>query len=110
LSRNCRGEQLDSESIIVKVDAELEDLIPGFMKRRREDVAAMRSSLDAGDLEKIRIAGHSMKGTGGSYGFDELSVLGAALENAAVAGETARIPEIIDRLENYLDRVEVQFD
>jgi HPt (histidine-containing phosphotransfer) domain-containing protein len=101
---------VDSKSIIVKVDAELEDLIPGFMKRRREDVVALRSSLAAGDLEKIRIAGHSMKGTGGGYGFDEISVLGAALENAAVQGEAGRIPEIIDRLENYLDRVEIQFD
>ncbi len=101
---------MDSESIVVKVDAELEDLIPGFIERRREDVVALRRSLAAGDLEKIRIAGHSMKGTGGGYGLDEITAIGAELEKAATGGQDAQISEIIDRLENYLERIEIRFE
>jgi len=101
---------MSSESVIVIVDRDLEDLIPGFKERRRKDVVNLRSSLAAGDMENIRITGHSMKGTGGSYGFDEISTIGAALESAAMGGQDARISEIIDHLESYLERVEIRFE
>lgn len=101
---------MTSEKITVKVDKDLEELIPGFMQRRRGDVASIKASLSAGELDKIRITGHSMKGTGGGYGFDDLSQIGAALEKAAVAGDASKISALVDRLEKYLDNVIVQFE
>jgi HPt (histidine-containing phosphotransfer) domain-containing protein len=101
---------MSSEKITVKVDKDLEDLIPGFMQRRRGDVESLKASLSAGELDKIRITGHSMKGTGGGYGFDDLSKIGAELEKAAVAGDAGEISALVDRLEIYLDHVVVQFE
>ncbi len=100
---------MSSEKITVKVDKDLEDLIPGFMQRRRDDVASLKASLSARELDKIRVTGHSMKGTGGGYGFDDLSQIGAALEKAAVAGSVDEISTLINRLEQYLDNVVVEF-
>ena len=101
---------MTSEKITVKVDKDLEDLIPGFMQRRREDVASIRASLSAGDLDKVRITGHSMKGTGGGYGFDELSQIGSRLEKAAQAGDADAISSLVTRLEDYLDKVVVEYE
>ncbi len=101
---------MTTDQISVVVDRELEDLIPGFMQRRREDVAALRSSLAAEDMETIRICGHSMKGTGGGYGFDEISTIGSAIEQAAIAGDKAAISEMTDRLEAYLEAVVITFE
>lgn len=101
---------MSSEKITVTVDKDLEDLIPGFMQRRREDVKSLKASFSAGELDKIRITGHSMKGTGGGYGFDGLSQIGAELEKAALAGEADKIPALIDRLEGYLDSVVIEFE
>lgn len=101
---------MTSEKITVKVDKDLEDLIPGFMERRREDVKSLKVSLSAGELDKIRITGHSMKGTGGGYGFDGLSQIGGALEQAALAGKPDEIAALIDRLERYLDNVVMEFE
>ncbi len=99
-----------SEKITVKVDIDLEDLIPGFMQRRREDVKSLKASLSAGELDKIRITGHSMKGTGGGYGFDDLSQMGAELEKAALAGDADEISALVDRLERYLENVIIEYE
>ena len=101
---------MTSETITVKVDKDLEDLIPGFMRRRHEDVQLLQASLTAGDLEKIRATGHSMKGTGGGYGFDELSQIGAGLEQAAAAKDADEIGRLIGRLERYLEAVKIEFE
>ncbi len=101
---------MTSEKITVKVDKDLEDLIPGFMQRRREDVASIRASLSAGDLDKVRITGHSMKGTGGGYGFEDLSRIGSELEKAAQAGDADAIISLVARLEEYLDKVVIEYE
>lgn len=101
---------MTSEKITVKVDKDLEDLIPGFMERRRGDVESIKSSLSAGDMDKVRITGHSMKGTGGGYGFDHLTQIGSELEKAAVAGDAEEISSLVARLEEYLDNVVIEFE
>jgi len=101
---------MDEQSILITVDRDLEDLIPGFMARRHEDVGKLRGALEAGDAETLRVIGHSMKGTGGGYGFDGLSEIGAAIESAAKAGDLERARDGLARLENYLARVRVRFE
>ncbi len=99
-----------SETIIVHVDPDLEDLVPGFLDNRRRDVGAIREALDAGDWESIRITGHSMKGAGGGYGFDAVTEYGARLEQAAIANDAAAVRDATDALEDYLARVQVVYD
>jgi HPt (histidine-containing phosphotransfer) domain-containing protein len=101
---------MTSEKIMVKVDKDLEDLIPGFMQRRRADVESLKASLSAGKLDKIRITGHSMKGTGGGYGFEDLTQIGAELEKAADSGNADEISSLVRRLEQYLDNVVIEFE
>jgi len=96
--------------IVVHVDADLEDLVPGYLANRRADIDALRERLEREDLEPARITGHSMKGTGAGYGFEEITRIGAAIEQAAAAGDRALLGEQIDRLEDYLTRVEVVYD
>ena len=101
---------MPSKKITVTLDKDLEDLIPGFMQRRREDVVSLRTSLAAGEMDKVRITGHSMKGTGGGYGFDDLTRIGGELEKAAAAADGDRITQLIGELEAYLDNVVIEFE
>ncbi len=101
---------MNKEPIPVSVERDLEDLIPGFLKRREEDLAKLRDAQQAGDLETVRVTGHSMKGTGGGYGFQGLSEIGAAIESAAKAGDADGISRGLADLEDYLERVEVRFE
>ena len=100
---------MGNEKIVVTVDPDLEDLIPGFLANRQKDLAALRAALERGDCPAMQATGHSLKGVGGGYGFTGLSGIGADIETAARAGNTGALPALIDGLADYLDRVEVVF-
>lgn len=99
-----------SDRIRVSIDPDIEDLIPGFLNNRRNDVDQIRTALASGDFAKIRLLGHSMKGAGGGYGFDPITDYGAALEQAALEEDAVRIERAVAALADYLARVEPVFD
>lgn len=99
-----------SERIIVHVDPDIADLIPGFIKNRRKDTKKMGTALQEGDFETIRVLGHSMKGAGGSYGFDPVTDIGKSLEQAAKDKDAEGIQRWVRELSIYLDRVEVVYE
>ncbi len=67
---------------MVDVDPDLADLIDGYLNNARGRVAAIDAALTEGRLEEVRHLGHSLRGTGSMYGFDRLTDLGGALEDA----------------------------
>ena len=97
----------DLERIRVEIDPDLEDLVPTFLKNRRADVWAIRQALEHGDYRSIHRIGHNIKGDSGALGFEGLSVIGRAIESAALEEDEARIHAETERLANYLERVDV---
>lgn len=97
------------ERIVVMVDADLKELIPGFLQTRHEDVASITAALDAGDWKTVFILGHSMKGSGGGYGFDEISAVGEVIETAAKANDAAMVKTGVARLADYLSRIDIKY-
>lgn len=51
-----------------------------------------------------------MKGSGGGYGFMEISVIGAAIELAAKEKAPDKILNHLDELKSYLKNVSVVYD
>ncbi len=103
-------EEQQSGRIIVQVDPDLADLIPGYLAHRKMDIAAIREALDKNDLDTVRILGHSMKGSGVGYGFQTITDIGGVLEKAAQEGLNDRIRVQIERLEEYLRQIEIVYD
>lgn len=97
------------EKIVVHVDADLEDLIPGYLQNRRHDVESILQAADTGDFETIKILGHTMKGTGGGYGFDAITEMGHELETAAKEANIPAIRQQVAELLAYIQAVEVVF-
>jgi HPt (histidine-containing phosphotransfer) domain-containing protein len=100
---------MSGKKIIVKVDPDLEDLIPGFLENRKLDVDKLRSALDQNSFEDLRSIGHSIKGVGGGYGFDLMSEYGANIEMAAKESNADEVLENINKLDDYLKRLEVEY-
>lgn len=99
----------DSGRIIVYIDPDLQDLIPGFLENRRKDASTLRQALEAKDFKTVRLLGHRMKGDGGGYGFDAISTIGEALEEAAILEDEATIGGKISALMHFLANVEVTY-
>jgi CheY-like chemotaxis protein len=98
------------DTIRVRANPKLADLIPGFLQNRRHDVIAMLDALDLGDFGTVESLGHGMKGAGGSWGFQGITDIGAALERAAESADNEGSRKCVDDLSRYLDRVEIVCD
>jgi len=101
--------KIDSQTqrVRVAVSEDILDLVPSFLTNRRENVVAVRRLVEAGSWDDVRRIGHGMKGTGGAYGFDEISTLGASIEAAAEAQDSATVLRKAMQLEHYLQRIDV---
>lgn len=99
-----------SDSHVVKVAKDLEDLIPVFMKNRAKEVDALRAAVGAGDFEQLRQLGHRMKGVGNSYGFAHVSTLGKRIEDGARASDTAALQACVDEYADYLGKVSIVYE
>ena len=61
------------------------------------------------DFEAIGFWATPVKGTGGGYGFDAITEMGHALEEAGQKKNVAAIRQVVAALEDYLQAVEVVF-
>jgi len=100
----------ENEKIIVHVDPDLEDIVPDFLENMAEDLQSILEALDKNDFETTRVLGHSMKGSGGGYGFDAVTEMGRDIENAAGAGDAKTIRNKVSEIKDYLQRVEIIFE
>jgi HPt (histidine-containing phosphotransfer) domain-containing protein len=94
-----------STQAVIAIDSDIIDLAEQFVRKRRESLPRLLALIAANDMGELRRLGHELKGTAGSYGFQELSHAGAALEAAAVAEDTGRAREAVDRIGAFLEQV-----
>jgi PAS domain S-box-containing protein len=97
--------QKDADSADTKL--KFADRIPRFQQNCRRNVIAMLDALDRGDFETVEFLGHGMRGAGGMFGFQAITDIGAALEQAAESADADASRKWVDELSRYLDRVEV---
>ncbi len=102
--------KLMKNKIVVHVDSELEELVPSYLKNLQKSAQEIKEALTKKDMSQCARLGHNMKGSGGSYGFDFVSEIGREIEEAAKAEGAAKIKHCTQRLEDYLVKVDVQFD
>jgi CheY-like chemotaxis protein len=85
----------------------LENLAREYLTRRKEAMKSLGESFERKDYELIRRIAHDVKGTGASYGFVPLSTVAGLLEQAAAAGDLARMQQALSSMETYLQSVEL---
>ena len=95
------------DTIKVRPNPRIADLIPAFLQNRRLEVTTLLDALDRGDFATVESLGHGMKGAGGSWGFDAITEIGAALERAAIVRDVEHSRQCVGELSRYLDRIEV---
>ncbi|MEZ4416276.1 MAG: Hpt domain-containing protein [Gemmatimonadota bacterium] len=94
-----------TEPVVVKVDPVIADLVPGYLKARREEVQRISAAVQNADLGELQLIGHRLKGSGAGYGFPDITRLGAAIEDGAGAGDLAAVVRAVRGLVSYLDAV-----
>ena len=82
-------------------------LVGKYLENRKEDVTRLAAALAESDFETIRVTGHNLYGSGAAYGLDDISWIGASIENAAEARDSERVQRHIDDLRSFLTRLKV---
>ena len=79
------------ETIIVQVNPRIGNLVNSYLEHRREDLGTLFKALDRGEFEHIQHVAHDLVGTGGSFGFEDMSQIGRSLERAVANRQTEEI-------------------
>jgi HPt (histidine-containing phosphotransfer) domain-containing protein len=93
----------------IEIEADLRDLVPNFLEHKRSDIGVIRVAIGQKDYQAVGQIGHKMKGEGGSFGFDAVTVMGAALEQAALRQDLASLNHTLEELAAYLDSIDVVY-
>ena len=77
--------------------AEMQEM---YIKHTSKELEKIK--LDSDSLDAIRIFGHNIKGSGGMYGFDEVTNIGLQIENAAKESDLDSIKLSLSELGDFL--------
>ena len=72
-----------------------------------ERLATLRSTFETGNISELRTLAHQMKGSGGGFGFPGVTDRAAELETACKSQDPAAIAAKLERLLEYLGRIEI---
>ncbi len=98
-----------TQRVIIPINRDLENIVPLFLTNRQTDLQTLGHALAHKDFATIQRLGHRMKGDGGGYGFDRISEIGAALEQAAERHDSSALEASCAQLEDFLARVQVVY-
>ena len=99
-----------SDRVLVTVPNELASLMPRFLANRQREIVKMQTFLAQADFDALKLAGHTLKGVGGGYGFPALSELGARFEVYADARDVQAVAAALDEYSLYMAQVDVRFE
>lgn len=99
-----------SEKIVVKIDAELKDIIPTFLENRHKDIVTIEKALETKDLQTVESVAHKLAGNAGSYGLPDLGNIGSNLEAACQREDLAEVQKLYLSYRSYLQSLEIEFE
>jgi PAS domain S-box-containing protein len=83
----------------------LAERTPAYLENCRAGVVAMLTALDRGDFQAVTIIGHNLRGSGGGFGFQMITDIGAGLEQAADIADDDVSRRWVSELSGYLDHL-----
>ena len=81
---------------------------PAYLENCRRNVTQMHEALDRADFQAVTILGHNLRGSGGGFGFQGITDIGAGLEQAAGVSDVEVSRDWVGRLTSYLDEVDAR--
>ena len=67
------------------------------------EIPKIKAALNSKDYEGLRIFGHNIKGSGGMYGFDDITDIGFKIETLAKAEDFNSLEVIVAELEKKIN-------
>ncbi len=91
------------------IDIELQEITPGFLENRKNDLKSIQEALTAKDLASVEVISHKIAGNAGSYGFHDLGDIGKRMEEAAQAKDIDIISQELKKMKTYLSDIKIEY-
>ena len=79
--------------------AEMQEM---YVKHTSKELISVKEALETKSFDSLRTFGHNIKGSGGMYGFNEVTEIGAVIETAAKEQNMDLIKSNLDTLDLFL--------
>jgi CheY-like chemotaxis protein len=96
------------DPILLRAIPNFADRIPAYLQNCRQNVVVMLDALDRVDFETVMSLGHQMRGSGGAYGFQEITDISAAVQEAAENADANISRKHVGELSSYLDGIDTE--
>ena len=83
-------------------DEEWAEMQEMYVNHTFKELQNIQENVNEFSLDSIRIFGHNIKGSGGMYGFNEITNFGLLIETAAKAGDLESIKSNLGELGIFL--------
>ena len=83
-------------------DEEWAEMQEMYINHTSKELAKIQEDIDAVEIDSLRTFGHNIKGSGGMYGFGEVTNLGTEIEASAKANDRNKIKSLLDELSSFL--------
>ena len=79
--------------------AEMQEM---YINHTTKELAKIQEDIDNILIDSLRTFGHNIKGSGGMYGFEEVTNLGTKIEASAKANDRNKIKLLLEELSDFL--------
>ena len=79
--------------------AEMQEM---YINHTSKELVSIMDNLETNSFDSLRTFGHNIKGSGGMYGFNEVTEIGAVIEAAAKDEDMATIKSNLKNLDLFL--------
>jgi len=93
----------------IEIEKELESIMPKFLTKRRNDILILSQAIETKDFKTIRDRAHIIAGSGGGYGLDQMSIIGAQMEEASTNENIDKIKKHFVEYSNYLKHLKITY-
>ena len=83
-------------------DEEWAEMQEMYINHTSKELAKIQDDVDAVEIDSLRTFGHNIKGSGGMYGFGEVTDLGTEIEASAKANDRNKIKSLLEELSSFL--------
>ena len=93
-----------------KLDSFYKELVEEYLTNKRSELPKLEEAIEESDFATLKIIGHNLAGTGGSYGLTSLTDLGDVLENAADSEDLATCKSVTTQYSEFLSSVKIEYN
>ena len=83
-------------------DEEWAEMQEMYVNHTFKELTSIKENINSATFDSLRTFGHNIKGSGGMYGFGEVTNLGTEIEASAKANDRNKIKSLLEELSSFL--------